>query len=69
MYLTLRDGEPAQQVQDIYLYSNPKRDPENQQDVSWPSPTAIYAHYALNLIAFLAFFYLGLNQFVKIKRH
>lgn len=67
MYLTLKDGEPA--TPDIYIQSLPTRLPVSQQDLSVPSPANIYFQYAMYTIAYLALFVIGMNQFVKIKRH
>lgn len=61
MFITLRDGS-AEPAPDIYLYSAP------QQELQIPSAAHIYGTYALNLIAFLAGFYLLLNLAIKVKR-
>jgi hypothetical protein len=52
---------------DIYIYSLPTELPASQQDLSVPTPADIYGHYVLNLIAFLAIFFLMLNFVVKVK--
>ena len=71
MYVTLRDAESDRldQLPQVYVNSLPTQLPTSQQDLDVPSPASIYRRYALNLVGFLAFFWLMANQVIKVKRN
>lgn len=71
MYVTLRDAESDRldQLPQVYVNSLPTQLPQSQSDLYVPSPASIYGRYALNLVGFLAFFWLMANQVIKVKRN